>query len=148
MFLAHLVYQPRNLIQSCFVRRASFCVVILGHCPRRRHLCTPLLATELDIETSCDMNMPICPWYMDIKYLVILTCSFQMAAILVLIGSFGLSTKEPCTIMYCPLSLSNHHHHPCTPPPGTGLDIEISYLVYICTYSPTFAHQIFSDSDL
>ena len=24
----------------------------------------------------------------------------------------------------------------CTPPPGTGLDIETSYLVYMCTYVP------------
>ena len=34
-------------------------------------------------------------------------------------------------------------HHLCTPPPGTGLDIETSY---ICTYVPTYAIQIFSDS--
>ena len=30
------------------------------------------------------VNMYTCPWYMHIKYLVILTYSFQMAAILVL----------------------------------------------------------------
>ena len=28
------------------------------------------------------------------------------------------------------------HHHLCTFPPGTGLDKETSYLVYICTYVP------------
>ena len=28
------------------------------------------------------------------------------------------------------------HHCLCTPPPGTWLDIETSYLVYICTYVP------------
>ena len=27
-------------------------------------------------------------------------------------------------------------HHLCTPPPGTWLDIEASYLVYLCTYVP------------
>ena len=52
-------------------------------------------------------------------------------------GSFGLSTKEPYTIM---LVRRWHWHwhccHLCTPPPGTGLDIETSYLVYICTFVP------------
>ena len=28
------------------------------------------------------------------------------------------------------------HHHLCTPLPGTGLDIETSYLENICTYVP------------
>ena len=44
------------------------------------------------------------------------------------------------------LSIMHHHHwcqhcwhwhrHLCTPPSGTGLDIETSYLVHICTYIP------------
>ena len=52
----------------------------------------------------------------------------------VFFGSFGLSTKEPYTIMLCPLSLaslslvSSVHTSP-----STGLDIETSYFVYICT---------------
>ena len=80
-FLAHLVYQPKSLIQSCFVRR------------RRRHwyhrcLCTPPLATGLDIETSYLVYIctyaPHSPKYIHIKYLVILRCSFQMAVILLL----------------------------------------------------------------
>ena len=54
-------------------------------------------------------------------------------------GAFGLSTKEPYTFML---------RHLCTPLPGTGLDIETSYLVYICTYVPKYTHQIFSDSGL
>ena len=70
----------------------------------------------------------------------------------VLFGSFSLSTKEPYTIMNCPSCVILHHWHQChrlcIPPPGTGLDIETSYLVYICTYVPIYAHQIFSDSDL
>ena len=45
-------------------------------------------------------------------------------------------------LVYQPKSLIQscfvHRHwcHLCTPPPGTGLDIETSYLVYICTYIP------------
>ena len=52
------------------------------------------------------------------------------------------------------LSIVHHHCHShfhlCTPPFGTRLDIETSYLVYICMYAPppTYTHQIFSDSDL
>ena len=38
---------------------------------RRRHLCTPLLATGSHTETSYLIR--ICPQYMHIKYLVILT---------------------------------------------------------------------------
>ena len=57
------------------------------------------------------------------------------------IGSFGLSTKEPYTIMLCPscvivIGVVLHQQHLCTLPPGTWLDIETSYLVYICTYVP------------
>ena len=37
------------------------------------------------------------------------------------------------------------HHCLYTPPPGTWLDIETSYLVHM---SPIYAHQIFNDSDL
>ena len=55
-----------------------------------------------------------------------------------LFGSFGLSTKEPFTIMLCPpcvvIDVVLHRcHHLCTPPCGTGLYIETSYLVYLCT---------------
>ena len=59
-------------------------------------------------------------------------------------GSFGLSTKEPYTIMNCASALASVH----TSSPGTGLDIETSYLVHIRTYVPIYAHEIFSDSDL
>ena len=45
VFMAHLVYQPRSLIQSCFVRS---CRWHQHHC----HLCTAPPATGLDIETS------------------------------------------------------------------------------------------------
>ena len=54
-------------------------------------------------------------------------------------GSFGLCTKEPRTIM------NYWRHHLCTPPPATGLDIETSYLVSMCTYFP---HICTSNSDL
>ena len=63
-----------------------------------------------------------------------------------LFGSFGLLTKEPYTVMLCLLCiivLHRHwcqcwcwHWHLCTPPPGTGLDVETSYLVHICAYVP------------
>ena len=80
-FLAHLVYQPKSLIQSCFVHR------------RRWH--RPVSASAvLSVHTSpwhmvrhrnfiLGTHMHICPPYMHIKYLMILTCSFLMAAILV-----------------------------------------------------------------
>ena len=42
-FLAHLVYQPKNLIQLCFVCR--WC------CWHWHHLCTPPPGTWLDIKT-------------------------------------------------------------------------------------------------
>ena len=45
-FLAHLVYQPKSLIQSCFVCRWHQCH---WHC---WFLCTPPLATGLNMETS------------------------------------------------------------------------------------------------
>ena len=56
MFLARLVYQPKNLIQSCFSRR---------HWHWRHCLCTPSPATGLDIETS--YLVYICPPCMHIK---------------------------------------------------------------------------------
>ena len=69
-----------------------------------------------------------------------------------LFGSFGLSTKKLYTIILCPsslelvsslvLALSVHT------PPGTGLDIETSYLLHMCTYIPIYAYKIFSDSNL
>ena len=74
-FLAHLVYQPRSLIQSCFV------------CHRRWH--HPALAlASLSVHTSpwhmvrhrnfiLGTHVQICPPYMHIKYLMILTCSFK-----------------------------------------------------------------------
>ena len=56
-------------------------------------------------------------------------------------GSFGLSTKEPYTIMLCPSCvIILHHcwhwcwHHLYTPTLATGLDMEASYLVHFCTY--------------
>ena len=53
--LAHLVDQPRKLIQSRFVR----CVVSLS----RRYLCTPILTTSLNIETFFFGTMYLCPLY-------------------------------------------------------------------------------------
>ena len=74
--LAHLVYQPKSLIQSCFVRRASSSSVL------------------------------------------------SLALVLA--------------------SASSYVHTF----PGTGLDIETSCLVFLCTHVPHIAHQIFCDSDL
>ena len=72
--MAHLVYQPKRLIQSCFDPRASSALASLAssvHNPpgnRVRH-------------RNFSFGWP----YVTIKYdLVIQTCSFEMAAILVL----------------------------------------------------------------
>ena len=59
-----------------------------------------------------------------------------------MIGTFGLSTKalynHALSIVVIGIILHWHWHrrHLCTPPPGTWLDIETSYLVHICTYVP------------
>ena len=65
-------------------------------------------------------------------------------------GSFGLSTKEPYTIMLCsPCIIVPHHqwwqHCLCTPLLATGLDTEILNLVWLCRavargpfYTPNF----------
>ena len=70
-----------------------------------------------------------CPPCMHIKYFVILTCSFWL---------IWLSTKEPYTIMneLSIVVISIIIGIICTPPPGTGLDVETSYFVNICTYMP------------
>ena len=79
--------------------------------------------------------------------------SYEFGLIL-LVGSFGLSTKVHYTIMFClscivvALLGCWHWCHLCTPPLATGLDIDVSYLVHICTYAPIYVYQIFSDSDL
>ena len=72
-FLAHLVYQPKSLIQSCFVHHCRWhCPALVSvssvhispwHMVRHRNL---ILGT----------HMHICPPCMHIKYLMILTCSF------------------------------------------------------------------------
>ena len=62
-------------------------------------------------------------------------------------GSFGFSAKEPYTIVHCLsslLSMSSSVQSPL----GTGLGMETSYLVYMCTYAPMYAHQIFREFDL
>ena len=47
VFLAHLVYQPKSLTQSCIVSHHRWC-----RCRHWHHLCTPPPGTGLDIETS------------------------------------------------------------------------------------------------
>ena len=43
------------------------------------------------------------------------------------------SLIQPCFV--CHWRHWHHHRHRlCTPPPGTGLDIETSHLVHTCTY--------------
>ena len=67
--LAHLVFQPKSFIQSCFVRwhhpeSVSASVhTSPWHMVRHRNF---ILGT----------HMHICPPYMHIKYLMVLTCSF------------------------------------------------------------------------
>ena len=80
IFLAHLVYQPKSLMQSWFVRR---CWHWRRWC-HWHHLCTPPPVTGLDRNFIFGTHLHICPPCMHIKYLVILTCDFSMAAILVL----------------------------------------------------------------
>ena len=80
LFLAHLVYQPKSPVQSCFVRHHRW------HCPL-----LALVLALLSVHTSpChrvrhrnfifDIHMHMCPPYMHIRYLVILTCSFYMGS--------------------------------------------------------------------
>ena len=69
--LAHLVYQPKSLIQSCFVRCASWVLalaLVLSVHTSPWH--------RVDIETSYLVHKCTYVPYMHIKYLVILTCSF------------------------------------------------------------------------
>ena len=70
-FLVHLVYQPKSLIQSCFVCRRHW-----YRC-WHHHLCSPPSGTRVRHRNFifC-IHMHICPLYVHIKYLVILTCSF------------------------------------------------------------------------
>ena len=76
--MAHLVYQPKSLIQSCFVHHhpvSALALVCVHSSPwhRVRHR-----------SFMFGTHMHLCPSHTHIKYLAILTCSFQMAAILVL----------------------------------------------------------------
>ena len=81
-FFAHLVYQA---VQSCCVHR------------RRWRRCTPLLATGLNRNFIFGTHTHLCPSHMHIKYLVILTCSFKMAAIWSSAGrSFVMRSLNPC----------------------------------------------------
>ena len=72
-FLAHLVYQPKSLIQSCFVHRASSLSLASS------------LALSVHTSPSHGVrranfifgtHMHLCSSYVHIKYLVILACSF------------------------------------------------------------------------
>ena len=69
-------------------------------------------------------------------------------------GSFGLSIIEPDTIMLCQscvviLHCRQHRQHQLHAPfLATGLNIQTSYLVHMCTYVLYHTHQIFSDFDL
>ena len=75
-FLAHLVYQSKSLIQSCFVCCHHW------HCPA-----SSLVSSLSSVHTSpwhmvrhrnfiLGTLMYICPPYMHIRYLMVLTCSF------------------------------------------------------------------------
>ena len=61
---------------------------------------------------------------MHIKCLVIFTYSFQKAAVLILFGSLGLSTKEPYTIMNFPSCVV------------IGIDVGINVGIVICAHPP------------
>ena len=66
-FLAHLVYQPKGPVHSCFVSWHWCC----------RHLCTPPCHRIRHRNIIFDIPMQICPPYVHIKYLIILTFSFK-----------------------------------------------------------------------
>ena len=97
IFLTHLVYQPKSLIQSCFI-----------HCSLSSSLASLLSSS---VHTPSDivryrafifsMNIYMCPWYMHMKYLVILTYSFEIVAILVLLSDL---------LSYVTGSLSNRNY--------------------------------------
>ena len=59
VLLAYLVYQPKSLIQSCFVRRCWHCWC---RCHHHHHLCTPPPGTGLNIETSYLVHIIICTY--------------------------------------------------------------------------------------
>ena len=63
-FLAHLVYQPKSLMQSCFVRRASSASFSVHTSPSHRFKHRNFIF---------GIHVHICPPNMHIKYLVILT---------------------------------------------------------------------------
>ena len=88
----YLVYQPKSLIQSCFVRR-------------RRPASLASASALMSVHTSLrhrvrhrnfifGIHMLLCPSHMHMKYLVILTCSFYMAAILVICYSHTDSLRD------------------------------------------------------
>ena len=63
-FLAHLVYQPKSLIQPWFV-------CCWHHwCWCHHHLCTPPPGTGLEGNFTFGIHMHACPPHMHIKYLV------------------------------------------------------------------------------
>ena len=59
-FLAHLVYQPKSLIQSCFVFCYCIGIGVVLHWHWCWCLCTPSPGTGLYIETSYLVH--ICTW--------------------------------------------------------------------------------------
>ena len=69
-FLAHLVYQPKSLIQSCFVH----CRLASALAPASVHTSPWHMVRHRNFILGTHMH--ICPPYMHIKYLMILTCSF------------------------------------------------------------------------
>ena len=73
VLFAHLVYQPKSLYNHTLslVVGVGIIVVICAHLLRHRVRCRNFIL---------GIHMHICPPYMHIKYLVILTCRFSMAA--------------------------------------------------------------------
>ena len=112
-------------------------------------LCPLLVSGSLSVHTSPShmikhgkfifgTHMHLFPLYMHNKYLVILTYSFWLIWFINqrALRNHVLSVMHHC-YWHCCHPVSSVHTSP-----GTGLDIETSYLVHI------HAHQIFRDSDI
>ena len=122
-----LIFNSQTQITAAHKRQSG------TRCIHWHHLCMPLLATGLNIETL--YLVYVCPSFLHIKYLMVLICSFWLISFINQRALYN----HALSIIIIGIVLCQHqrwHWHLCPPPPGTWLDIETSYLVHICTHVP------------
>ena len=131
--MAHLVYQPDSLIQSCFVRRWH-----RQWCWHRHHLCTRPPTAGLDIETSYLVYTCTCAPYKifsdsDLWFLAHLV--YQPKSLL-----------QSCFVRcwHCPALVSSVLSLHTSP----WYMARHRNFILGAHMSPIYAHQIFNDSDL